>query len=131
MPPEFVMDRDPGTKAIELLSKLDATNPFYTPRYVDYRRRLDYDAVLFLLEDDGQVIAGCTGFMKSGRLNKLLEIPSLPGALPAGSAFWEGVECFCRESRVTFLSINSFASMPGGNDPPYTGWPFASRDGNT
>ncbi len=36
MPPEFVMDRDPGTKTIEAISELDPTNPFYTPRYVDY-----------------------------------------------------------------------------------------------
>ncbi len=65
--------------------------------------------------------------MKSGRLNKLLEIPSLPGALPAGSAFWEGVECFCREARVTVQSINSFASRPGGNDPPLHGLAFRKQ----
>lgn len=121
MPPEFLVDRDPGTNAIDILSRLDPTNPFYTRGYVDYRRRLDQDPILFLLEEEGRVLAGCPGFIKSGRLNTHLNIPSMPGSLPAGSAFWRGVERFCRDSRVSVLIINSFASMPGSGDPPIRG----------
>ncbi len=113
----FLLERDPGPNSIQILSKIDPTNPFYTSKYAEYRRRLDQETVLFLLEEEGQIVAGYPGFITSGRLNKQLEIPSMPGLLYAGPTFWEGVERFCREARVTGLSINSFASLPGGGLP--------------
>jgi hypothetical protein len=48
--------------------------------------------------------------MKSGYLNRSLEIQSLP-ILPENETFWEGLLGFCRKAQVSHLMINSFASQ--------------------
>ena len=55
------------------------------------------------------MIAGCSAFMKAGKLGRLLEIPSLP-QLPDDDAFWKGLLEFCACAKVSDLLVNTFAS---------------------
>jgi hypothetical protein len=48
--------------------------------------------------------------MKSGRLGRFLEIPSLPPQVDE-HAFWAGLMVFCRKARVTDLLVNTFCSL--------------------
>ena len=63
-----------------------------------------------LLESQGVIISACTAFLKSGRLNRRLEITSLP-ALPNGSEFWDGLVEFCKASGISILNVETFGTM--------------------
>ena len=91
------------------ISSLAPENPFYTSAYVNVMRLRGFDPIIFLLEQDEQVVAGCTGFIKQGRLNRELEITSLP-RIPDRKVFWSGLMRFCKDSKVSILEIHSFAS---------------------
>jgi hypothetical protein len=52
---------------------------------------------------------GCLAFLRSGRINRSLEIPSVP-CLTSEDAFWTHLVGFCRQEGVTQLSVESFAS---------------------
>ena len=91
------------------VAALDPMNPFYTPNYVDSRRKLGFQPWLLSMRQDDCLITGCTAFSKSGRLTKRLEIPSLC-AMPDGNTFWKGMLQFCKKSKISNLNVNSFAS---------------------
>ena len=98
--------------AKELLSSLSARaphNPFYTTEYTDARKRLGWGLVAFTLESHGEIETGCAAFTRHGRLNRRLEIHSLP-AMADSNIFWEGVLRFARRQRFTVLSVNTAAS---------------------
>lgn len=84
-------------------------NPFHTCEYLQARARCGSDVLTISLRRDGVLESGCPAFLRSGRLNRSLEIPSLP---PADGAFWTGLIALCRELGVTDLSLGTFASQP-------------------
>jgi hypothetical protein len=86
------------------------TNPFCSPAYLAYRESTGFQPWIFYLDEAGAMAAACSAFMKSGRLGRFLEIPSLPTQVDAQS-FWKGLMAFCRQARVTDLLVNTFASM--------------------
>lgn len=102
------------------LSALLPANPFATAGFFEARRRLGYVAwVLGLRVDAGRLQCGCGSFLKAGKLNLTLEIPSVP-AVDAESEFWVGVREFCRRQRVTKLELGTYASPPGVVIPSLT-----------
>jgi hypothetical protein len=91
------------------VAALDPYNPFYTLAYARAREAVDSKSWLLSVREDGRIAVGCLGFLKTGRLNRSLEIPSLPCAT-AADVFWKGLLGFCRQQRVSELVAHSFAS---------------------
>ena len=106
---EFCDYVSPATELLLTLSARAPHNPFYTTEYTEARKRLGWDVVAFTLESYGEIETGCTAFTRHGRLNRRLEIHSLP-AMPDSNTFWEGVLRFARRQRFTVLSVNTAAS---------------------
>jgi hypothetical protein len=86
------------------------TNPFRSPAYLAYRASIGFEPWIFYLDRDGDMATACSAFMKSGRLGRFLEIPSLPTQVD-GTSFWNGLLAFCRKAGVTDLLVNTFASL--------------------
>jgi RimJ/RimL family protein N-acetyltransferase len=100
----------PGPAA-PLFSELAAqfpANPFVTAEFVAAREAGGSEPWVLLLHDSEKVATGCAGFMTSGLLTRTLEIQALP-TIPSGE-FWDGLVRFCREQKVTDLTVNSFGS---------------------
>jgi len=104
---EFVAD--PATELCDRIARLAPANPFYTNAYVAYRRSLGHEPFLLLLRNNEEVVSGCTAFLKSGRLDRSLEITSLP-RLGDGEVFRQGLSQFCRSKGVSELVVCTFAS---------------------
>jgi hypothetical protein len=112
----------PNSETLRAAAATDTTNPFLTHAYACAMQRLMYQPSVFMLREGGRVIAACFAFMKSGRLSRTLEIPSLP-ALPGNVAcneFWAGVREYCRCHRITHVEASSFASA-STDIPPLPG----------
>src|SRR5262245_11431460 len=110
--PEFHASCDRIDERVCDLATLDQSNPFRTPRYVRAMRALGKEPWLFLNRVGDHIVTGCIGFLESGRLNRMLEIPSIPPVMRT-DPFWQGLHAFCREHHVTRLSLQSFASAGG------------------
>src|SRR5262245_41268404 len=95
------------TEAAELAARREPTNPFHTREYIASREALGEQPLMLMLEDGGDFIAGCAGFMRSGKVSTQMEISSAP-AVPTTSPFWEGLHTWCRNQRVWDLHINTF-----------------------
>ena len=54
-------------------------------------------------------MSGCTAFLGTGRLDRRLEITSLP-QIADKTIFWDGLVDFCRETRISILEVNTFGS---------------------
>ncbi|MFQ6006958.1 MAG: GNAT family N-acetyltransferase [Woeseia sp.] len=106
---EFSAETNPSKELQMEVEAFAPANPFYTSTYIEARRLLGFQPCVFTLRQDGQLRTACTAFMKSGFLNRSLEITSL-ASIPDSDAFWEGLQQFCRKVRVSYLEVNSFAS---------------------
>ncbi|HEU4855479.1 MAG TPA: GNAT family N-acetyltransferase [Nitrosospira sp.] len=104
----------PGTtpSLVEQMAAANPTNPFYTPRYAAYRLTQGFMCWILMSEASSGSDIYCPAFMKTGRLRRLLEIPSVPGA-SMDEAFWQGLLDFCRREGVSDISLNSFCSRNG------------------
>jgi hypothetical protein len=113
----FAVEPDPAAARLRELSALAPANPFCTPEYVAFRKSQGERALLFLLCAEDRIVDGCTAFVRAGRLNQALELPSRPAfvQLPATAAevFWSGLRAFCAEAGVTRAEICSFAARAG------------------
>lgn len=111
-------DAIPANDAIvKQLTALQAENPFATLEYFKAKEILGFSCwILRLWDVNDQLLAGCGAFLKTGRLRRELEIPSLP-AVNAESPFWKGVRDFCRQHRVTGIDLGTFGSKPGVEIP--------------
>lgn len=109
MPVQFRTVCDPSTDLLAQVSALAPENPFYTSAYVNSVRLRGVVPFALLLESDGGLISACAAFLRNGRLNRRLEITSLP-ALPEGSEFWDGLVEFCRVSGISILNVETFGS---------------------
>jgi hypothetical protein len=106
MPSGFFAQRMPDSKACRRLMDVDPLNPFATPAYLEAEKSLGAEPWLLGFERDGS-FTGCLAFIRSGRLNRSLTIPSAPDAPPA---FWDGVKTFSNDERITSIEVNTFAS---------------------
>ena len=119
MPVEFLAVGEPSDDLLGQISALAPENPFYTSSYVKSVSTRHASPFALLLESEGVVTAACTAFLKTGRLNRRLEITSLP-VLPQGTEFWDGLVKFCRESDISVLNVETFGS-PETVIPPIAG----------
>jgi len=106
---EFFAEQAARSRRTERLAECDPSNPFCTRPYFAFMQDSGYEAWLFGLQRGDAIAGGCGAFIRSGRLNRTLEILSAP-ALPDMAAFWDGLLSFCRQNRITHLELNSFAS---------------------
>jgi hypothetical protein len=106
---EFYAEPHPSAELISRVAALAPVNPFYSLPYVKCRQDSGSATWVLMLRGDSRIVSACTAFLRSGRLNKSLEIHSLP-VLPAGDAFWTGLLQFCTEQRISSLEVNSAAS---------------------
>ena len=106
---EFFADSEPSQQLQKEVSNLMPENPFYTSSYTDFQRKLGLQPWIFSLCHEGNLVSGCTAFIKSGYLTRALYIPSLP-AVPEGKIFWKGIEQFCQRLGVSYLGVDSYAS---------------------
>jgi hypothetical protein len=112
----FGVEPDPAAARLQELSALAPANPFYTPEYVAFRRLQGERALLLVLTAQGRIVDGCTAFVRSGRLNRSIEVPSRPAfaQAPAGAqTFWSGLRTFCADDGITRAQICSFAAKAG------------------
>lgn len=113
---QFIAVPAQGSIVAELGALLPA-NPFTTASYFESRRQAGYATwVLALRDDAGGLECGCGAFLRTRRLNRTLEISSLP-KVGAGSSFWGGLCEFCRHHGVTKLVLGTFASPLGVEIP--------------
>lgn len=99
------------------LGALLPANPFATAGFFESRRQVGYAAwVMGLRDDAGGLECGSGAFLRTGALNRALEIPSLP-SVGAESPFWVGLREFCRHHGVTRLDLGTFATPPGVEIP--------------
>ena len=90
-------------------SHIDPHNPFLDPAYLRPQQALGIECWLLGVESAGRMQAAALGLIRRGRLFTSLDIPSTPG-VDVKSAFWSGLDAFCREKRVTNLQLSTFAS---------------------
>lgn len=100
---------DPSERCCAQIAVLAPENPFYTFRFMAAHRAAGDHPWILSLSDDNGLVTACTAFMTSGRLNRKLEIQSLP-RLPPDDTFWRELRQFCTNDKVTELVINSFGS---------------------
>jgi len=108
---EFCVEANPPQELVAQLVSLAPTNPFYTPKYIAAMQTTGYEPIVFTLRTSTALLSGCTAFLRRGRLNKSLEIVSLP-ALIDNQDFWDGLIDFCRRTRLSWLDIGTFGSSP-------------------
>ena len=104
----FVALFEPSTSQVGDLAALAPENPFVTEAYAEFRRVCGDRVWAFSLNDESPV-SGCLAFERSGRLNRALEVTSLP-QLPEPETFWRGLLEFCCQRRISQLDVESFAS---------------------
>ena len=107
----FGAEPDPSKELFEAMVALAPENPFYTAAYAEAMRMVGHQPWMLALRDGGQWLSACTAFLKRGRLSRWLETPSLPALGENVSTFWGGLFRFCRRSRITYLNVNTYASI--------------------
>jgi len=108
----FRAEPDPSPEQVKSIAGENPANPFFTAQYIAYRQAQNCTPwILESMANDGTK-AYCTAFMKTGRLRRSLEIPSIP-LLTKENSFWQGLIDFCRRKGVSNLMVNSFASTGG------------------
>ena len=104
---------DEAQSLINEISVLNPINPFYTAQYMNYQLAQGHTPWIFVYEENyTQSKTFCPAFMKTGRLRRSLEIPSIPD-IPIDALFWSELINFCHKKGVTDLSVHSFCSQGG------------------
>jgi len=103
---------DKAQSLISEIAVLNPMNPFYTAQYMAYRCNQGFTPWIFVYGNHIQPNVYCPAFMKTGRLRRSLEIPSMPD-IPVDEPFWPRLINFCRQQGISDLSVNSFCSQGG------------------
>jgi len=108
--PSFKAVSRPTAEACRCLEEGSPANPFATGPYLDAMELQGYEPWILSVGQRNCLLVGCGASMKTGRLNKWLQIDSLPPveSKEEQGAFWSGLADFCRDHRVSFLQLNSF-----------------------
>ena len=112
MSEKFKAVSDNAKSLINEISVLNPINPFYTAQYMNYQLAQGHTPWIFVYENHTQSKTFCPAFMKTGRLRRSLEIPSIPD-IPIDALFWSELIDFCHKKGVTDLSVHSFCSQGG------------------
>lgn len=114
----FEATPDPPPELCGLLADSAPANPFCRPEYLGAMRALGYQPWALLVRAQGRPAAGCAAFLRRGALNRTLLVASHPHLDDGdGEAFWGGVAGLCRQRRITYLEVESFAATGGGLPP--------------
>lgn len=106
----FVVDHAPSTAGMALVERLVPANAFATVAYARARQSLGESCLVLGLESDTAMMnSACFAFIREGRVNRSMEVPSLP-AMDRPDVFYAGLLNFCHARRVTVLEVNSYAS---------------------
>jgi lipid II:glycine glycyltransferase (peptidoglycan interpeptide bridge formation enzyme) len=103
---------DKAQSLIREVAILHPINPFYTAQYMACRNALGFTPWIFVYKNNVQSNIYCPAFMKTGRLRRSLEIPSMPD-ISTDEPFWPELINFCRQQGVSDLSVHSFCSQGG------------------
>lgn len=106
---EFQIEPNPTPDTYAAIAALEPANPFRTGAFAAAMQTGGTRCTALMVREDGALRHGCTAVGKSGRLRQTLTIPSMPN-LPPDHAFWASMLDFCRQTGVTDLTINSYAS---------------------
>ena len=107
----FKAEPDPDEDLSREIQERNPTNPFFTLSYRNSMSRWGYQPWALMLVADHDAVLSCFAFMKTGRLERVLTIESLPLLDTSNSdLFWEGIYGLCLNNRVSRLIINSYAS---------------------
>lgn len=112
MIPRFRAESSPSVETRGCLEDGSPTNPFATGSYLDAMELQGYEPWIFSVEQNNCLLGGCGASMKTGRLNRWLQIDSLPPfeRKEEHEAFWSGLAEFCDDHRVSFLQLSSFGA---------------------
>ncbi len=105
---DFFVEDTPDQALYASLASLDAANPIYTEAYIRAVSSLGSQPIVIGFRQLGRVLCGCPGFVRVGRLNRSLEIPSLP-LVP--ECFWDGLLRYCRQTWISRLTIQTYGSV--------------------
>ena len=112
MIPSFRAESSPTVEAWRCLEDGSPTNPFATGSYLDAMKLQGYEPWILSVRQKNSLLAGCGASMKTGRLNRWLQIDSLPPfeRKEEHRVFWSGLAELCDDHRVSFLQLNSFGA---------------------
>ena len=105
----FSADLETGPEAAEAVAKLCPANPFFTPSYLQAMRSQGHQPWRLEMRERNQGGGACFCYVRAGRINKTLSIPSLP-AMAAHSEFWEGLLRQVRAINISRLEVNTYCS---------------------
>lgn len=105
----FFAQPKPDKAACEQLTAAAPLNPFVTFPYLQAEASCGAEPWLLGWRHD-DAIRGCLGFIRAGRMNRTLTIPSAPDAPPE---LWDGIKSFADGQRITTVEVNTFASSAG------------------
>jgi len=111
------------------IAAMEPANTGYTWGYVSAVAETGAKPIVIGTKEAGNLICGCPAFIRTGKVNRSLQIQSLP-RVPSGSEFWDGLLAFCRERRFHRVSIESFGSASaeiptlGGQTRRHKRWEF-------
>jgi hypothetical protein len=89
----------------EAIAAASPENPFRTAAYVKARRTQGARPLAFFWASGFP--GGCIAFIKVGRVQRVLEIPSAP-EVDADHPIWETLKEVCRRKRLTRLHVHTF-----------------------
>src|SRR5690242_17149429 len=96
-------------EVIREASAQSPSNPFCTPEFFSVMGRRGFGAWLLGMREGEHLMSACGGFVKSGKLNRRMEIVSLSFPTP-GLLFWTGILKFCSTRAITHLELQTFGS---------------------
>ena len=105
----FDFEKEPIEESFSRLSALWPRNPFLTNAYARARARMNETPWLIHITSASGQTTDIPAFMRVGRVNRSLEIPSFPANIE-WPAFSQAVLALCREARITSLTMNTFGA---------------------
>lgn len=106
---EFHAELNPSKELLKEVEGSAPTDPFFTAAFAGALQSTGQQPRILLLRKNKQVLSACPAFATNGRLNRSLNIMSLP-EMPDGEKFWEGVFSLCRQDRISLLKAKTFIS---------------------
>ncbi len=108
----FFVNAEPSSEDCRELEELVPGNPFYTSGFVSTMRSLGAEPWILGLRQSGKIVSACTGFLRHGRINRRLDIVSIP-ELANLDIFWNGLAKHCRNAGISIVNAGSFCSSNG------------------
>jgi hypothetical protein len=106
---DFHAEMNPSRELFKEVERSAPTDPFFTSAFAEALRSTGQQPWMLLLRQKKHVVSACPAFVTNGRLNRSLEIMSLP-QMRDSEKFWDGVVSLCRQARISHLKANGFIS---------------------